>query len=154
MLQLRASEGEKQRRIRQCSRVSRSVSRCDVCKETHPEILALPCLRSRYTHGTESLQGGDCMKDREGLRNSPALNKSRKFYVLLQSGHTACGVFAVSALASRLQAAVPWADELLWHENALGSCMVLPVQLSSWHTDSNKPGCNYCFSCRFDMDRE
>lgn len=138
-----------------CSIVSRSASRCDVCKETQPEIFALPCLRSRYTHDTESLQEGDCMKDRGSLRNSPALEKLRKFCVLLQSsGHTACGVFAVSALASPLLAAVPWTAELLWHTNTSGGCMVLPVQLSSWHMDSNKPGCNYCFSCRFAMDRE
>lgn len=64
-------------------RVSRSVSRCDDFKETHPEIFALPCLRRRYTHGTESLQGGDCTKHREGLRNSPALKKPRKFWVLV-----------------------------------------------------------------------
>lgn len=67
----------------------------------------------------------------------------------VQSGHTACGVFAESALASTLQTAVPWTAELVWHTNTFGSCMVLLVPLSSWHTDSNKA---YCLFCRFDMD--
>lgn len=106
-------------------------------------------------HGTESLQEGDALKGRKDLRNKIlTLNKLWKFCVVPQSGHPACAAFAVSALASALQAAVPWTAELLWHMKTFSSCMVFPVQLSSWHTDSNQPTCNYCFSCRFDTDIE
>lgn len=51
------------------------VSRCDVCKETQPEIFALPVSEAHITHSIESLQEGDDVKGRGGLRLSCILNK-------------------------------------------------------------------------------
>lgn len=150
MLQLRASEGEKQRKIRHV--VQSADQSVDVMSAKKLSLKSFHCLSQKQIHTwhREFARRG-VVKDRECVRNSSALKKPWGFCVLLQSGHTACGVFAMSTLASHLRAALPWTAELLWHTNMFVSCMVLSVQLYSWHTVSKKPGCYSCLSCRFDM---